>query len=89
MRARAYGGKWATDDNPIHLKEGLNATMDMKGRAKKRGRTGGVKRKNAAASLGRSPVTGASVLKPMTRGASISLDDVRRIVRTMKPLALD
>jgi len=62
--------------------------MDMKGHPKKRGRTGGVKRKSAA-SLGRSPVTGASVLKPVTRGASISLDDVRRVVRTMKPLALD
>jgi hypothetical protein len=63
--------------------------MDMKGQAKKKGRAGGIKRKRAAASLGRSPVTGASVLKPVTRGASISLDDVRRVLRTMKPLALD
>jgi hypothetical protein len=63
--------------------------MDMKGHPKKKGRGGGIKHKRAAASLGRSPVTGASVLRPVTRGASISLDDVRRVLRTMKPLALD
>lgn len=39
-----------------------------------------------AASLGRSPLTGARVLKPVAKGASISLDDVRRVVRTLKPL---
>ena len=39
--------------------------------------------------LGRSPLTGAHVLKPVAEGASISLEDVRRVVRTLKPLILD
>jgi hypothetical protein len=42
-----------------------------------------------APSLGRSPLTGAHVLKPVAKGASISLDDVRKLVRTLKPLTLD
>jgi hypothetical protein len=40
-------------------------------------------------SLGRSPLTGAQVFKPVAKGASISLDDVRRVVRDLEPLALD
>lgn len=40
-------------------------------------------------SLGRSTLTGAHVLKPVGKGASISLDDVRKVVRTFKPLTLD
>jgi hypothetical protein len=42
-----------------------------------------------APSLGRSPVTGAHVFKPVAKGASISLDDVRRVVRALEPLALE
>lgn len=42
-----------------------------------------------APSLGRSPLTGAPVLKPAAKGASISLDQVRRAVRALKPLAAD
>jgi hypothetical protein len=38
---------------------------------------------------GRSPVTGARVLKSVAKGASISLDEVRRVVRDLEPLALD
>jgi hypothetical protein len=60
----------------------------MKAQPKKKGRARNVKYKRAV-SLGRSPLTGAPVLKPVARGASISLDDVRRVVRTLKPLVLD
>jgi len=60
----------------------------MKATPKKKARARGTSHKRAA-SLGRSPVTGAPVLKPVAKGASISLDDVRRVVRTLKPLALD
>jgi hypothetical protein len=60
----------------------------MKAAPKKKARAGHAKYKRAA-SLGRSPVTGARVLKPVAKGASISLDDVRRVVRTLKPLAVD
>ena len=42
-----------------------------------------------AASLGRSHLTGAHVLKPVAKGASISLDDVRRLVRTLKPIIVN
>jgi len=42
-----------------------------------------------AASLGRSPLTGAHVLKPVVKGASISLVNVRRVVRALEPLTLD
>jgi hypothetical protein len=58
----------------------------MKATPKKKGRAVKYKR---AASLGRSPVTGVRVFKPVAKGASISLDDVRRVVRTLKPLAVD
>lgn len=40
-------------------------------------------------SLGRSALTGAQVFKSVAKGASISLDDVRRVVRDLEPLALD
>lgn len=42
-----------------------------------------------APSLGGSLLTGARVLKPVAKGASILLDDVRRVVRALEPLALD
>jgi hypothetical protein len=42
-----------------------------------------------ALSLGPGPVTGARVFKPVAKGASISLDDVRRVVRALEPLTLD
>jgi hypothetical protein len=38
---------------------------------------------------GRSPVTGARVLRSVAKGASISLDEVRRVVQDLEPLALD
>jgi len=47
------------------------------------------KRPATSGNLGRSPVTGARVLKPVAKGASISLDEVRRVVRDLEPLALD
>ncbi len=47
------------------------------------------KRRPIGGYLGRSPITGAPVMKPVAKGASISLDEVRRVVRDLKPLALD
>jgi hypothetical protein len=41
------------------------------------------------ASLGRSPLTGARVFKPVAKGASITLNDVRRVVRELEPLTFD
>jgi hypothetical protein len=57
----------------------------MKTDPKEKAATDGAKYKRAA-SLGRSPLTGARVLKPVAKGASVSLDDVRRVVRALKPL---
>jgi len=48
-----------------------------------------LKRRPPGGYLGRSPVTGAPVLKSVAKGASISLDEVRRVVRDLEPLALD
>lgn len=59
----------------------------MKLKAKKKA-TRRVKTKRPV-SLGRSPLTGAQVFKPVAKGASISLEDVRRVVRDLEPLALD
>lgn len=59
----------------------------MKLKAKKKS-TRRVKPKRPV-SLGRSPLTGARVFKSVAKGASISLDDVRLVVRNLKPLALD
>ena len=47
------------------------------------------KRRATGGYSGRSPVTGAPVLKSVAKGASISLDEVRRVVRDLEPLALD
>ncbi len=47
------------------------------------------KRRAIGGYSGRSPVTGARVLKSVAKGASISLDEVRRVVRDLEPLALD
>ena len=47
------------------------------------------KRRAIGSYSARSPVTGARVLKSVAKGASISLDDVRRVVRDLEPLALD
>jgi hypothetical protein len=59
----------------------------MKAKPKKKAaRRAGVKQ---AALLGRSPVTGARVFAPVAKGASITLDDVRRVVRELKPLVLE
>lgn len=55
---------------------------------KKKARQPNAKQKRAG-SLGRSPLTGARVFKPVAKGASISLDDVRRVVRALKPLGFD
>ncbi len=60
----------------------------MKAAPKKKSRARHVKHKRAA-SLGLSPVTGARVFTPVTKGASISLDDVRRVVRTLKTLTVE
>ncbi|HUA26166.1 MAG TPA: hypothetical protein VMA54_18700 [Steroidobacteraceae bacterium] len=48
-----------------------------------------LKRRATGGYSGRSPVTGAPVLKSVAKGASISLDEVRRVVRDLEPLALD
>jgi hypothetical protein len=60
----------------------------MKAHAKKKAGARKVKSKRAP-TLGRSRITGAPVFKPVAKGASISLDDVRRVVRALEPLALD
>jgi len=61
----------------------------MKTRPKKKAAAGRAQYQRAA-SLGRSPLTGARVLEPVAKkGASISLDDVRRVLRTLKLRALD
>jgi len=72
----------------LHLHAGALTIATMKTRPKKKGAARGIKYKRAA-SLGRSPLTGAPVFKPVAKGASISLDDVRRVLRALKPLALD
>lgn len=72
----------------LHDAFGTLTISTMKAIPKKKARAGNVKHKRAT-SLGRSPVTGAPVLKPVAKGASISLDDVRRVVRILEPLALD
>jgi hypothetical protein len=56
---------------------------------KKAGTPRGSAKSKRTDSLGRSPLTGARVLKPVVRSTSISLDDVRRVVRTLKPLTID
>jgi hypothetical protein len=46
-------------------------------------------RMKRASSLGRSPLTGAPVMRPVAKGASVSLAQVRQAVRALKPLAAD
>jgi hypothetical protein len=84
------GGIIARDSQIRDLAQHPRQPHDMivKATPKKKARAGHVKYMRAA-SLGRSPVTGARVFKPVAKGASISLDDVRRVVRTLKPLAVD
>jgi len=60
----------------------------MKLKAKKKASRRRVKPKRPV-SLGRSPLTGAQVFKSVAKGASISLDDVRCVVRDLEPLPLD
>jgi hypothetical protein len=67
-----------------------NDTRTMKSSTKKKAtRNLMFKRRPTGGDLGRSPVTGARALKSVAKGASISLDDVRRVVRDLEPLALD
>lgn len=58
----------------------------MKRKAKKKATRRGKSKRPV--SLGRSPLTGAQVFKSVAKGASISLEDVRRVVRDLEPLAL-
>jgi len=77
--ATVHGALALTHDRPHHIA--------MKLKTKKKA-TRRVKPKRPV-SLGRSPLTGAQVFKSVAKGASISLDDVRRVVRDLEPLALD
>lgn len=61
----------------------------MKAKPKKKTSTRRVIKSKRAISLGRSPVTGFHVLMPAGKGASITLDDVRRVVRELEPLVFD
>jgi hypothetical protein len=62
--------------------------MKLKAKKKATSHTRKVKPKRPI-SLGRSPLTGAQVFKSVAKAASISLDDVRRVVLDLEPLALD
>lgn len=84
QRAKSLPGDASLHSSPDALTIG-----SMKATSKKKASARGSGKYKRPASLGRSPVTGARVLKPVVRGASISLDDVRRVVRTLKPLAID
>jgi hypothetical protein len=60
----------------------------MKPRPKNKTAARGIQRKRAPA-LGRSALTGALVLRPVAKGASVTLAQVRKAVRALEPLADD
>ena len=83
------GARSLPSDASLHSDPDALTIDTMKATSKKKAGARGSAKYKRSASLGRSPLTGARVLKPIVRGASISLDDVRRVVRTLKPLTID
>ena len=57
-------------------------------KAKKKAGAAAIRNKRVP-SLGRSPLTGAVVLKSAAKGSSVSLSQVRRAVRALKSLTAD